>query len=230
VQPLSRSAIIEAEKLLATDPANWNALLLLGRAAMAEQRYPEARRFFERAVAANPRAAKAHFMLGFCSYVDNDFRLALEPLKSARNLNPKDAPTALYLALTHQGLAEPALAKPHFEAAMELSSDPEIRLAYARALIEQGDLDKAQPLIAKALQLAPNSRDAHYEMARLKLETGLAAQAAAEAELALQLPSSGITDRQVHFLLAKAYAKLGDSAKAAIHRKAFEAIPPRLIR
>jgi tetratricopeptide (TPR) repeat protein len=181
VQPLSRSAIIEAEKLLATDPANWNALLLLGRAAMAEQRYPEARRFFERAVAANPRAAKAHFMLGFCSYVDNDFRLALEPLKSARNLNPKDAPTALYLALTHQGLAEPALAKPHFEAAMELSSDPEIRLAYARALIEQGDLDKAQPLIAKALQLAPNSRDAHYEMARLKLETGLAAQAASNS-------------------------------------------------
>jgi tetratricopeptide (TPR) repeat protein len=223
VQSLSNSAIADAERRVATDPADLNALLLLGRARMTAQRYPEARHLFE-------QAAKARFMLGFCAYVDNDFRLALEPLNTARKLNPKDAPTALYLALTHQGLAEPAFAKPHFEAALELSSDPEIRLAYARALLEQGQLNAAKPLIEAALKLAPQSRDAHYEMARLKLESGSPGPAAAEAELALQLLSSGITDRQVHFLLAKAYAKLGDTVKSANHRKAFEAIPPRLIR
>ncbi|MBM3761808.1 MAG: tetratricopeptide repeat protein [Acidobacteria bacterium] len=230
MQSLSNSAIADAEKLLAADPGNLNALLLLGRAHMASQRYPEARRLFEQAAAANPKAAKAHFMLGFCAYVDNDFRLAIEPLSRARQLNPKDANTALYLGLSHQGLAEPNLAKPYFEAALQLSSDPEIRLAYARSLLEQGNRSAAEPLIAQALRLAPRSRDAHYEMARLRLDSGSAAQAAAEAELALQLPGSGITDRQVHFLLAKAYSQLGDAAKAAAHRKAFEAIPPRLIR
>ena len=230
MQSLSHRAISDAEKLLATDPGHLNALLLLGRARLAEQRYPEARRFFERAVAAHPQVHQAHFLLGFCAYVDNDFRLALPPLTKARQLHPRDANTALYLALSYYGLAEPDLAKPHFEAALRLSPDPEIRLAYARALLEQGDLTAAQPLIDAALKLAPRSRDPHYELARLKLESGSPALAIAEAELALQLPSSGITDRQVHFLLAQAYTRVGDPAQAAAHRKAFEAIPPRLIR
>jgi tetratricopeptide (TPR) repeat protein len=230
MQSLSSSEITRAQETLAGDPANLNALLLLGRAEMARERYAEARRYFQRAVDAQAASQRARFLLGFCLYVDNEFRDAVPVLREASRLNPKDAMALLYLALSHQGLAEFAEAKRYFEAAMERSRGAEIRLAYARALMENGEAGAAQTLLRKALELEPQSREVHYEMARWHLEYGAAGAAAAAAELAMQLPGSGTPDRQIHFLLARAYGKLGDAAKAAEHRRAFEAIPPRLIR
>lgn len=230
MQSLSVEAIRRATESLRDSPENLDALLLLGRAEMAQERYGEARALFARAVQHHPASARAQFLLGFCLYVDNDFRQAIPVLRQASKLNPKEANPLLYLALSHRGLAQPAEARKLFEAALRLSADPEIRLAYARTLIEDGELSAARPLVLAALQSAPRSRDAHYESARLKLESGSAGLAVAEAELALQLAGSGVTDRQIHFLLTKAYAKLGDTAQAVAHRQAFEAIPPRLIR
>ena len=230
MQSLSAEAITAAQARLLSDPTNLDALLLLGRAEMARQNFAEAVTLFTKAAQHHPSSHRVHFMLGFALYVENDFRLALRALDQASRLNPKDANTILYRALSHAGLAEPNEARPLFESALRLSRDPEIRLAYARLELESGNRTQARTLIAQALELAPTSREAHYEMARLKLDSDQAAQAATEAELALQLPGTGVTERQLHFLLTKAYTALGNTAKAAQHRKAFEAIPPRLIR
>jgi tetratricopeptide (TPR) repeat protein len=230
MQSLSAEAISAAQARLISDTTNLDALLLLGRAEMARQNFAEAAAIFTRAAKHHPSSQRAHFMLGFALYVENDFRLALDALNEASRLNPRDANTILYRALAHAGLAEPNAAKPLFESAMRLSRDPEIRLAYARLELESGNRTQARTLILQALELAPNSREAHYEMARLKLDSDQAAQAATEAELALQLPGTGVTERQLHFLLTKAYTTLGNPKKAAHHRTAFEAIPPRLIR
>jgi len=230
MQSLNPSEVSRAQQTLATDPTNLSALLMLGRAEMARERFSDARTHFAKAAAAHQDSHRAQFMLGFCLYVENEFRDAIPALERAVRLNAKDGSTLLYLALSHQGLAQPREAKRYFEAAMEQSRDAEIRLAYARAQMENGEANPARVLIAKALEIEAKSRDAHYEMARWHLDFGQAASAATEAELALLLPGTGTTERQIHFLLARAYGKLGDVAKAAQHRKAFESIAPRLIR
>jgi len=64
----------------------------------------------------------------------------------------------------------------------------------------------------------------------LHFEAGRFAPAAAEGEKALQSKGIGTTDRQIHFLLTRAYAKAGDQQRAEEHRKLFEASAPTLRR
>ena len=48
-------------------------------------------------------------------------------------------------------------------------------------------LDECENCLRQALRVAPDLRDAHFELARLLLKRGDAAQAAAEVETALRL-------------------------------------------
>jgi tetratricopeptide (TPR) repeat protein len=93
-----------------------------------------------------------------------------------------------------------------------------------------GRFGDATSRIEEALHINPQSRDAHYELGRLKLQSGEYAGAAAEGEQALPMKSAGTTDRQVFFLLTQAYTKVGDLTKAAEYRRRFEAAAPSLRR
>jgi tetratricopeptide (TPR) repeat protein len=219
---------------LAAHPEDAAALLLRGRLSMALNRFDQARESFQGAVKVQPDSAETQFLLGFFYYVDNDFALAIDPLEAAHKLKPSDPRPALYLAMTHDGLAEVDKAVSFFEKAMrlELASgqrSAETHLAYARALARLGRMKPAEVQADAALALEPNSRDALYEKARLLLERGEAETAVALAEKALGQPGSA-AERSIHFLLSRAYSKLGREDLATEHRRKFEAIPPRLVR
>ena len=170
------------------------------------------------------------FLLGFFHYVDNDFLRARPVLERARKIAPRDYQTALFLAMTYDGLALPDFARPAFQQALALNDSAEARLAFARMLYTQGVFEEAQVHVSRALELHPGSRDAHYEQARLHFVANRFEEAITEANRALQLQGDGISERSIHFLLSRAYDRTGDKARAAEHRRAFEAIPPRLIR
>ena len=216
-------------------PDSVDALTLQGRLAMARDQFDLARRSFERAAELAPASAQVQFLLGFFHYVDNDFVRALPVLEHARKLAPHDARTALFLALTHDGLAAPADAERLFQEALRLEArakrrTAESHVAYARMLFTAGRFAEAEAQIKQALTVEPNSREAHYEQARLDLEAGRIAGAIENGERALRLEGTGVTPRQIHFLLSRAYSQNGDHPRAGQHRAKFEAIPPRLIR
>jgi tetratricopeptide (TPR) repeat protein len=96
-------------------------------------------------------------------------------------------------------------------------------VAYARLLFAQGDLEGSAKQIARALQLDANSRDAHYELGRIHFENADWNKAADEGEKAFRLPGVGTTDRQIHYLLARAYAKSGNREAADKHLALFKA-------
>ncbi|MEJ7607104.1 MAG: hypothetical protein WKF37_12775 [Bryobacteraceae bacterium] len=77
--------------------------------------------------------------------------------------------------------------------------------------------------INTAFRLAPGSRDAHYELGRIHLERGEWHQAAEEGEKAFAAAGIGTTDRQIHFLLTRAYARVGKTVLAARHLALFNA-------
>lgn len=214
------------DRALAEDPNLVPALTLKGKLAMGLNRFDEARESLTRAAQLEPDSGYTQFMLGFFYYVDNDFRKALAPLEKAAKLNPGDSRATFYLALTQEGLANPGAAIGQYQRTLELErSKPsaETHTAYGRLLFTLGRYTESRLKIERALQLDPNSRDAHYESGRLFFQEGKFIQAAAEGERALSISGVGTLDRQIHFLLARAYLKGGNKVKAGEHLAKFKA-------
>lgn len=218
--PEAESALNAA---LAEDPRLVPALTLKGKLAMGLNRFDEARGYFEKAAALEPKSPYVLFLLGFFHYVDNDFSKALPALERAHELKANDPRTLFYLALTHEGLANPDTALGLYRRTIELEPSADSFVAYGRLLFTQGDYPLSEGAIRKALELDPKSRDGHYELGRLHFEKRRFAEAAAEGEIALTNPGPGTTDRQIHYLLARVYSKLGKADRAESHLAKFRA-------
>jgi len=160
--------------------------------------------------------------------VDNDFQKAIPSLEIARQLNPNDARATFYLALSQDGLGAADAAVPLYEKTIELERSgghpaPDVHVSYARLLFSLGRYEDAEKQVTLALMLDPKSRDAHYEQGRLWFERGEFAKAAEEGEKAMAIPGAGTLDRQIHFLLARSYAKLSRKDLADFHLAKFKA-------
>jgi tetratricopeptide (TPR) repeat protein len=235
VEKKFEESLVALNQALAANPEFVPALTLRAKLAMAMDRLEPAGRDLKRAVELEPGSAYNQFMLGFYYYLENDFKRALEPLERARRLDPSSSRTHFYLALTHEGLANADLAIQMYERALSLAgssgkADTDILIAYARLLFTLGQYSKSMALVDQALVLEPDSRDAHYERGRLQFQAGKFDQAVQEGEKALQLTSVGTTDRQIHFLLARAYARTGNRERAAAHLAKFQASAATLRR
>jgi tetratricopeptide (TPR) repeat protein len=235
VEKKFEESLAALNQALAENPEFVPALTLRAKLAMAMDRLELAGRDLKRAVELEPGSAYNQFMLGFYYYLENDFKRALEPLERARRLDPSSSRTHFYLALTHEGLANADLAIQMYERALSLAgssgkADTDILIAYARLLFTLGQYSKSMALVDQALVLEPDSRDAHYERGRLQFQAGKFDHAVQEGEKALQLTSVGTTDRQIHFLLARAYARTGNRERAAAHLAKFQASAATLRR
>src|SRR5262245_29994286 len=235
VEKKFEESLTALNQALAENPKFVPALTLRAKIAMAMDRLELEGRDLRLAVELEPGSAYNQFMLGFYYYLENDFKRALEPLERARTLDPSSSRTHFYLALTHEGLANADLAIQIYERALLLAQnsgrpDTDILIAYARLLFTLGQYSKSMALVDQALVLEPDSRDAHYERGRLLFQAGSFDQAVQEGEKALRLVSVGTTDRQIHFLLARAYARTGNSERAAAHLEKFQASAATLRR
>lgn len=223
------------ERALTLDPKLVEAWILKSKLALALGRHDLAEVCLQRAISINPQSEYAHFLLGFHYYLENDFNKALPALETARKLNADDPRVLLYTALALEGLARSDEALSFYEQAVSaeraqgrLSADT--LTAFGRLLFTLGRYSESEKRIREALVIDPQSRDAHYELGRLRLQAGDAPNAIREGEAALRLQSPGTTDRQVFFLLAQAYHQAGDAVKAAEYRRKFEASAPSLRR
>lgn len=188
-------------------------LLREARQAMARQDYAAARSAIDRALASGAAGgedeAAARFLSGFLYHIENELPRAIPELERAAKLAPRDPRPPLYLALTLESLNRAGEADASYRRAVSLAdvaakADPEVHLAYARYLMVMGELDRAGALIARATRIAPNSRDAHFENARLLLRRNEPGAAAASAERALACQPGGIAEEQVRYVLSRA--------------------------
>jgi tetratricopeptide (TPR) repeat protein len=217
--PQSLAAVNEALRL---DPKLVPALTLKAKLAMAAHELEVARLCLEQALALDPRASYAQFLYGMEAYLGNDLKDALPRFQKARQLSPADPRAALYLGLTVESLGQPAQAMSLYEEAVRLERaagglQAETLLPGARLLLLMGRLDECEQWISQALKLSPQSRDVHFEHARLLLKQGDAAQAAVEGESALGLSDGVIADGAIHYLLIRAYRQSGMPDRAAAH-------------
>jgi tetratricopeptide (TPR) repeat protein len=228
-------AIAAVDEALRLDSALVPALTLKAKLAMAFNRLAVARECLLRASQVQPDSAYVQFLLGFELYLENDFARAVAPLETARRLDPKDPRAVFYLAMTHEGLGQADEALGLYAEAVELETkqgklQPDTLIAYARLLFTLGRYGESEKLVDRTLRLAPGSRDGHYEKGRLLFERGEVAGAIEHGEAALAASGVGTTDRQIHFLLGRAYLKAGQNERAEEHLAKFRASAPSLRR
>ncbi len=110
-------------------------------------------------------------------------------------------------------------AKAQMHAEMKLSPRSALPWISIAAISLRQHLSKdALKAAETAVDLAPTSAEAHYQLGRALLENGDAAKAIAELGKANTIKPD---TPEIHFVLARAYSKAGDREKAAAERTAF---------
>jgi tetratricopeptide (TPR) repeat protein len=212
-------ALASLEQALKLDPKLVPALTLYAKIAMSMNRFELARESLERALEADPNAAYARFLYGLNYYLPNDLTHALPEFEKARAANPKDGRARLYLGLTYESIGRVDDAMRMYEESVRVGPSTEGYLAGARLLNLEGHLEECEHWIRNALRYEPQSRDAHFELARLLLREEKLEEAAKEGERALELRGGDVTDSQIHYLLVRAY-RVSAPALASKHADA----------
>jgi len=223
-----QDAVSEVDAALHDKPDMVPALVLKARLAMFAHRPDVAKSCLITAISADPTSEEAQFFLGVFYYVENDFNLAISPLRTAQTLSPKDPLPVFYLAMTQEALGDPTQALNLYQQAENLSPEKSpqsasILVAYGRFLFSMGRIKDSIEKDRRAIEGDAESRDAHYELAKDLDQEGDFNHAALEGELALTLPELGTSDAQIHFLLAKLYGKLKQPDLAKAHLEKFKA-------
>jgi tetratricopeptide (TPR) repeat protein len=221
-------AVSEVNAALHESPYMVPALVLKSRLAAFAHRSDIAKSCLITAITADPTSEEAQFFLGLFYYNQNDFKLAISPLQKAQTLSPKSPMPVFYLAMTHEAMGDATQASDLYQQAENLSPEKspqsaEILVAYGRFLLTQGRTQDGIEKVRRAIQVDPESREAHYELAKEWDEEGDFKNAALEAERALTLPELSIRDAQIHFLLARLYRDLKQPDLAKAHLEKFQA-------
>lgn len=219
-------AVREVDIALHEDPYLVPALVLKARLATFAHRTDVARSCLITAITIDPKFEEAQFYLGALFYTQNDFNLAISPLEKAQALSPKSPLPVFYLAMTHEALGHETKALELYQQAEELSPEKselsgEILVAYGRSLSSLGRVQEGMEKDRQAIEMNPESRDAHYELAKGLDHDGEFKNAASEGEKALALPALSTKDAQIHYLLANLYRKLNQPALAKEHMEKF---------
>jgi tetratricopeptide (TPR) repeat protein len=215
-------ASVAVDEALRLDPRLVPALTLKAKLAMAAYRLDIAHQCLEQALALDPHASYAQFLYGMEAYLGNDLKEALPRFERSRELSPVDPRAALYLGLTVESLGDLKRAMSLYEETIRLERasgwvNAESLLPGARLLLLTGRLPECERWIAQAVELAPRSRDVHFESARLLMKKGDPSKAAIEGETALRLSEGVTTDAAIHYLLIRAYRQSGRPDQAAVH-------------
>jgi tetratricopeptide (TPR) repeat protein len=223
-------AVSEVNAALHESPYMVPALVLKARLATFAHRPDVAKSCLITAVTADPTSEEAQFFLGLLYYMQNDFKLAISPLQTAQTLSPKSPLPVFYLAMTHEALGDETKALEFYQQAENLSPEKSpqsasILVAYGRFLFSLGRSQDSIEKVRWAIERDPESRDAHYELAKGLDRQGDFKNAALEGERALTLPELGTSDAQIHFLLANLYRKLNQPDLAKAHLEKFKAAP-----
>jgi tetratricopeptide (TPR) repeat protein len=221
-------AVSEVNTALHESPNMVPALVLKSRLAMFAHRPDVAKSCLITAITADPTSEEAQFFLGLFYYTRNLFKLAISPLQTAQTLSPKKPLPVFYLAMTHEALGDATQALDLYQEAENLSPEKSpqsasILLAYGSFLLSLGRIQDAKEKYRGAIERDPESRDAHYELAKELDQEGDFNNAALEGELSLTLPEVATNDAQIHFLLAKLYWKLKQPDLAKAHLEKFKA-------
>ncbi len=167
------NAKILYNRVLNSEPLNYNALRHLGILYQDQHNYREAYEYFIKAVKANTNGFEALNNLGTIHLHNKSYDLALKCFKRSLEINNKYVPTINNLAGYYHKKNE-AKKSLHFATqALELQPDnPMAQNQYAKALIINSKLEEAIELLEKLNKQFPENDDFKFNLSSAYREIG----------------------------------------------------------
>ena len=136
------------------------ALVLKARLATFAHRPDVAKSCLITAITADPTSEEAQFFLGVFYYTQNDFKLAISPLQTARTLSPKSPLPVFYLAMAREAWEIKTEALELYQQAENLSprrspQSAEILVAHGRYLLSLGQTEEGIEKDRRAIEDRP---------------------------------------------------------------------------
>ena len=184
--------------------------------------YPDAIKWLEKAVEAEPKNKEAWYFLGRAYYAKSSIPEARKAFLMVLELDPRDAKAENNLGLILESEAQPDAAMDAYRRAIQWqeqsvrpSEQPFLNLG--SLLMEQSRVGEAIPLLQKAVELAPKDAICRLKLGTAYLRLGKLTDAQRNLEKAVQLAPD---DPGAHFQLGKLYKEMKalDRAKAEFDR------------
>lgn len=188
--------------------------------------YPDADKWFTKAVEWNPRNVLGWYYLGRTKYNENRFEEAIAAFQQCLKLNPKDVKAEDNLGLSYEGLNRTEQAVAAYRTAIEWEMDSAVKnagpfLNLGSLLVDSDRLEEGLPHLLEAARLDPGDYRTHRQLGKAYTRLNQLEKARTELERATELAPQ---NAPVHFMLAQVYRKQGLMDKAKIENDRYTAL------
>lgn len=203
----AESAVAAMEEAVQREPSSGIRHLHLAQMLLEQKRYAEAYAAAEQATQGSAAGFLAYKLKGDAELTLGMLKQAEESYLRAASRNPRDPDSLLALAIAQQRVWKYAEARASLQKGLrEFPHDARFPLHFGELLSDPGapvvmqSPDAAVSHLERALALDASLAEAHYELGKLSLRRGHAAEALSHLEAAAQLDPS---NPQIRLALAK---------------------------
>jgi Flp pilus assembly protein TadD len=228
-QMLSRqldAALISLKTLLAADPADAEALMVQGEVLYLDNRSSEAQVALQNAIAAAPADVEPHYLLGRLYYSQSNVKGAMTEFQKALTLDPAAFKVYDGLGLCYENEGDVKLAAQSYLKGIELvykdhPAYDTIYADFAEFMLRYGHNQRAFDLAAEAAGRNPREPRNFYLAGKALYEAGHLEQSVTWLRKAAEMDHFY---PDPHYLLARAYHKLGEGDQAAREIETFKVL------
>ena len=188
--------------------------------------YPDADKWFTKAVEWNPTDILGWYYLGRTKYNENRFEEAVQAFQQCLKLDPRNVKAEDNLGLSYEGLNRTEDALAAYRTAIEWQRDaavknPEPFLNLGSLLVDRERAAEGLPHLLEAVRLSPDDYRTHRQLGKAYTRLDQLEKARAELERAVELAPQ---NAPVHFMLAQVYRKQGLMDKVKVETDRYTAL------
>ncbi len=188
--------------------------------------YPDADKWFTKAVEWNPKDSLGWYYLGRTKYNENRFEEAVSAFEQCLKLDPRNVKAQDNLGLSFEGLNQLEKAMAAYRTAIDWQKDaPDSNagplLDLGSLLVDDNRPDEALPHLLGAARISPEDYRVHRQLGKAYTHLNQLEKARNELEKAVKLAPQ---NAPVHFMLAQVYRRQGLMDKAKIESERYTAL------
>ena len=180
--------------------------------------YPDADKWFTKAVEWNPKDSLGWYYLGRTKYNENRFEEAVSAFGQCLKLDPRNVKAQDNLGLSYVGLNQLEKAMAAYRTAIDWQKDAADKSAgplldLGSVLVDDNRPDEGLPYLLEAARISPEDYRVHRQLGKAYTRLNRLEKARDELEKAVKLAPE---NAPVHFMLAQVYRRQGLMDKAKI--------------
>jgi tetratricopeptide (TPR) repeat protein len=188
--------------------------------------YPDADKWFTKAVEWNPKDSLGWYYLGRTKYNENRFEEAVGAFEQCLKLDPGNVKAEDNLGLSFEGLNQSAKAQAAYKTAIDWQKDaaekiPGPLLDLGSLLVDDNRPDEGLPYLLEAARISPDDFRVHRQLGKAYSHLDQLEKARIELERAVELAPQ---NAGVHFMLSQVYRRQGLMDKARIETERYAAL------